>query len=821
MKHLKVILIVMFMLIGTIAPNTITADDEYSENLSQNLGNEEDENLGQEEDEKQDNQLGENLENPDVDLGGNLDKNPDVDPNNQSNKDQDNNSDDQQNNNPQENQKSAPSNDSQGDSSDQNNGSNDQNSDPFFIVQPESVNVNYPEGATFHVEVADEYKESVVSYQWHMIDQKNKDFTFEGSSAKTDTLVVPSTVQRDQYLRFYCVVTDSDGVSHKSNIATLDLINRHTEDKPVLYVGEYHIEPGETINLADKTLGDGKVLGSGTITYDANGTDLTFDNVNFDNTYRIASMYATANVGISLEWHLVPDTVEAINVTFVGENKILNHYKDEANNLAGIPFHFCFWGDESDYRPLVNFKGDGSLYVMHGTECIGVIGDLCVDIDLTVDQTRDFYSAGINANNVKLCGGHDINLKTNGYVIRTAGNIFIDNVNLNVDMLSPHISVGTTSQDGLQAHGNLIVNDSDINFTARFKQSLSGEVGGETFMVGKKTEITNSDVSINIQGSEENDDDFAHHFIGIYGETVKIDASNIDVTANSKNFIFVCGVKALNKMDIVNDSNVIADISVSTGALGVYVSGPLTITDSSVAANAINLKHPNVTPFAITATKFDIDMNENTMVYANASNVASNDAVAFAAMKGPYYLHDTENTPTFEAGEITLADDTFCVIPLNNEIAKAQSTIQPGQRIELTTFIDKDTNKIPQTLIITYVDQPEPPAVVDYPVVSGEGSTWQEGTGSALSFRITREIDDKNIRSHFRKVKVDDKVMDPEYYNLKDGSLVVELKPNLLNKLAAGQHKLTVVFDDGEADATFYITKNKPHYVPPVTGVGR
>lgn len=94
-------------------------------------------------------------------------------------------------------------------------------------------------------------------------------------------------------------------------------------------------------------------------------------------------------------------------------------------------------------------------------------------------------------------------------------------------------------------------------------------------------------------------------------------------------------------------------------------------------------------------------------------------------------------------------------------------------------------------------------------------------TDSALSFRITREIDDKNIRSHFRKVKVNDKVMEPEYYNLKDGSLVVELKPNLLNKSAAGQHKLTVVFDDGEADAIFYITKNKHHYVPPVTGVGR
>lgn len=61
--------------------------------------------------------------------------------------------------------------------------------------------------------------------------------------------------------------------------------------------------------------------------------------------------------------------------------------------------------------------------------------------------------------------------------------------------------------------------------------------------------------------------------------------------------------------------------------------------------------------------------------------------------------------------------------------------------------------------------------------------------------------------------------MSLNYYDLKDGSLIVELKPNLLNKLSIGKHTLTVVFDDGEAKSYFYITNENPKYTLPETGI--
>ena len=61
---------------------------------------------------------------------------------------------------------------------------------PVITKQPENVEVAYPDGASFHVEVAD--PDSVASYQWRLTDGYNL-FVLEGTSAKTDTLVIPAT----------------------------------------------------------------------------------------------------------------------------------------------------------------------------------------------------------------------------------------------------------------------------------------------------------------------------------------------------------------------------------------------------------------------------------------------------------------------------------------------------------------------------------------------------------------------------------------------------------------------------------------------------
>ena len=146
--------------------------------------------------------------------------------------------------------------------------------------------------------------------------------------------------------------------------------------------------------------------------------------------------------------------------------------------------------------------------------------------------------------------------------------------------------------------------------------------------------------------------------------------------------------------------------------------------------------------------------------------------------------------------------------------------VSPIIEVSIQTFIDKNTGKIPHTVIIATEDQPVPPVPEDeYSVVKGKDSTWKEGSSSGLSFKIERKEEDASIRFHFRRIEVDGVEIPQNYYHLRKGSLIVELKTNLLNKLAAGKHTLTVVFNDGEAEAIFYLSKNKPHYAPPVTGI--
>ena len=48
--------------------------------------------------------------------------------------------------------------------------------------------------------------------------------------------------------------------------------------------------------------------------------------------------------------------------------------------------------------------------------------------------------------------------------------------------------------------------------------------------------------------------------------------------------------------------------------------------------------------------------------------------------------------------------------------------------------------------------------------------------------------------------------MDPENYILKEGSTIVELKPEYLATLEVGKHGVSIVSQDGTADTTFRIT---------------
>ncbi len=100
---------------------------------------------------------------------------------------------------------------------------------------------------------------------------------------------------------------------------------------------------------------------------------------------------------------------------------------------------------------------------------------------------------------------------------------------------------------------------------------------------------------------------------------------------------------------------------------------------------------------------------------------------------------------------------------------------------------------------------------VSYSFASGNDGTWTKESGKTMDFRIKRSINENRTADHFKGVYVDGKLVDPSNYTIgKDGFTII-LKPEFLEKLAAGKHTLKVEFDDGSCETTFTIEKAAPN----------
>ena len=94
-----------------------------------------------------------------------------------------------------------------------------------------------------------------------------------------------------------------------------------------------------------------------------------------------------------------------------------------------------------------------------------------------------------------------------------------------------------------------------------------------------------------------------------------------------------------------------------------------------------------------------------------------------------------------------------------------------------------------------------------YTFTKGVGSSWTKGSGKDLPFTVNRNKADSTTYSHFSTIQVDNKTVDPSNYTAASGSLNVSLKPAFLETLAAGNHTIAAVFDDGRASARFTVAQ--------------
>ena len=102
------------------------------------------------------------------------------------------------------------------------------------------------------------------------------------------------------------------------------------------------------------------------------------------------------------------------------------------------------------------------------------------------------------------------------------------------------------------------------------------------------------------------------------------------------------------------------------------------------------------------------------------------------------------------------------------------------------------------TAVLTVTENiiPDP---VDYEILDGANSNWEQNSDGSLSIRGSGAL------SKFVGVKVDGTLVDAKNYTVKEGSTIVTLKADYLNTLSVGTHTFEILWTDGSASTTFTI----------------
>ena len=96
----------------------------------------------------------------------------------------------------------------------------------------------------------------------------------------------------------------------------------------------------------------------------------------------------------------------------------------------------------------------------------------------------------------------------------------------------------------------------------------------------------------------------------------------------------------------------------------------------------------------------------------------------------------------------------------------------------------------------TIKEAPKAPA---YTITKGDAAKWTLKSTKTLSFTASGDFD------KFVGLSVDGKRISESQYTAKKGSTVITLKSSYLNTLKAGEHTITIHFEDGKAEGSFTV----------------
>ena len=513
---------------------------------------------------------------------------------------------------------------------------------PVIKTQPASVEVEYPAGATFHVEVED--PDSVASYQWETTDGYSL-FVLKGTSATTDTLVVPCTQQDDPVMSYHCVITDKDGNTVTSDEALLTLTNKEA-DKTVFYVGDHCVQPGETLDLADTS------MGSGTIAFDADGVNLTFTDVKMDNSVMLYDRQLAA--GLSLYLVRRNSEVPEYYLNFVGDCEINNTFYDPEYNSAGVDLNAFFRSGSSEDHPTIILKGDenSSLTLKGGSNAIYTDGNVEIDMTLKCEPNGTIFMDGIRCHTLILDEGAHVELITNGTGVFVLGDMrLFKSASLDIQSFVTPPSVGAAAKNIILLGGSLYADGAGISIdgygdperyipNGQYLGMMNG-VG----MEGGNSTVNLKDSYLNIfLHIGESEEPFAVNFNGIIGteanNSLTMEGGVIHVTVDAPDVEGCAGIVLGGKAILEKESRVEVYINGKGETHGVEMNHDLVMTNSQIKSEVISSTEGKT--YGVVCGSASIEGGVSGIaIESKASN-----GLAFAADTGDR----TEEEITFEEG---------------------------------------------------------------------------------------------------------------------------------------------------------------------------
>lgn len=213
---------------------------------------------------------------------------------------------------------------------------------------------------------------------------------------------------------------------------------------------------------------------------------------------------------------------------------------------------------------------------------------------------------------------------------------------------------------------------------------------------------------------------------------------------------------------------------------------------------------------------FTIHQDKEYVIYARALDNAGN--VSYVSSDG--LVLDTiapviggiENGRTYcTPVEVTVSDKYLNTIKVNGAEVSAldgKLTLSPAKDAQTIDVTDKAGNQTAYMVTIndghdfkngscTVCGQLD----TDFkPIITaGANGTWKPDSGAGLGFTSNAALED------FIKVQIDGKDLDPQYYDVREGSTIVTLKDSYLKTLPVGEHTIDIVSVTGTASTIFKV----------------